>query len=162
MSVTAGYAVLSTSVNISGVSRIKNITIWDIHFENLDVTKGSVEASFAPSIDSTKTSIHYAVDLQNPGDFYEFTVDVKNSGSIDAKLSDMPKLSGVSNEQSKYVNFTVSHADDSPIIVGEVTEVGQSRKFKVRIEIDRNVPLAQMPKDKQVLNLSVDIPYEQA
>lgn len=162
MGVTVGYAALSTSIHINGTSHIKNVTIWDIHFENLVEKEGSVKASLKPTIDTTKTFIQYAVDLTSPGDFYEFSIDVRNSGSIDAKLQDMPKLSGVSSEQTKYVNYTVTHADDSPIVVGEVIEVGKATKFKVRIEIKKDVALKDMPTEKEVLNLSVDIPYEQA
>lgn len=162
MGVTAGYAVITTNLNINGVSHIKNVTIWDVHFENLEISKGSVEATIPPSIDSSKTKIYYAVNLEKPGDFYEFTVDLKNSGGIDARLENLPIISGISKEQEKFVTYTVSHADDSPIIIGEVTETGQARKFKIHIGIDRSVTNEQMPEEKQVLILSVDIPYKQA
>lgn len=162
MGVTVGFASLTTSLNINGISHIKHITIWDIHFENIQVTDGSVVATVKPKIDSTKTIINYAVDLSSPGDFYEFTVDVCNSGEIDAKLDDLPILKGVSKEQESYVEYTINHADGSPIIVGEVIEVGESTKFQVRIAIKSDVTHEQMPTENQVLDLSVDIPYEQA
>ncbi len=37
-----GYALLQTTLTINGTSKIRGNT-WDIHFENIDVTDGSVE-----------------------------------------------------------------------------------------------------------------------
>ncbi len=162
MGVTVGYSVLSTSLTISGVSNIKRTNTWDVHFSNIEVTEGSVVASTVPTIDYSKTKITYAVDLEAPGDFYEFVVTVKNAGNIDAKLDELPILGGVSEEQDVYMNYTVSHADDTEIIPGEIIEAGGSEKFRVRIEVDPDALGSQMPTEKEVLSLSVDIPYEQA
>ena len=162
MGVTVGYSVLSTSLTINGVSHIVHNISWDVHFENIRVTDGSVEATLPPVTDYSGTKITYAIDLAQPGDFYEFTVDVVNNGDIDAELDDLPILSGLSEEQDEYINYTVGHADDSPVIIGELIHVGKSRRFKVRIEIDDSISALSLPEDKVVLNLSVDIPYEQA
>ena len=69
-----GYAILNSSLNITGSTKIKD-NIWDVHFENVNVTSGSVSAP-TPSI-SNGTNVTYTVTLNQPGDFYEFTVDVK-------------------------------------------------------------------------------------
>ena len=161
MGVTVGYAILSTNLNINGTSRIKNST-WDVHFQNIAVTNGSVQALEAPTIDASKLNVNYTVDLNVPGDYYDFTIDVKNSGSVDAKLSALPILNGVSSEQEVYTNYHFTHADGSPIQVGETIETGQSQKFRVHIEYDRNIVASQLPKDNQVLHLSVAMSYVQA
>ncbi len=157
--VTVGYATLSSNLTISGTSSI-GVPDWDVHFENLSVTSGSVSAS-APVVSSDKLNITYSMALDKPGDFYEFTVDVKNAGTIDAKLSALPTLSGVSSAQDAYVNYTFTHTDGSAIAAGETLAAGASKNFKVRVEYDRNINSSQLPTTAQELNLAVSMNYEQ-
>ena len=94
LGITIGYAILSQQLVISGTSTISNAS-WDVHFENVAITEGSVTATTAPVAAATdkKTTLTYAVgNLTLPGQFYEFTVDVKNGGSVDAKLDAVPVL----------------------------------------------------------------------
>ena len=84
--VTLGFSALSANLNISGTSRISSSS-WDVHFQNIAITSGSVTATTAPSTSNGGLTISYAVDLAEPGDFYEFTVDVKNAGSVPAKCT---------------------------------------------------------------------------
>ena len=79
--VSIGYAILSTNLNILGSSQI-NAPTWDIHWENVSVKSGSVSAT-THTIDTNKTTVNYSVTLTIPGDYYEFTVDAVNAGTID-------------------------------------------------------------------------------
>ena len=83
--ISVGYAILSTNLNIVGSSQISAPT-WDIHWENVSVKSGSVSAS-TPTIDTNKTTVNYSVTLTIPGDYYEFTVDAVNAGTIDGMIS---------------------------------------------------------------------------
>ena len=165
LGITVGYSVLSTSLNITGTSKIGTAS-WNVHFENINITTGSVTATTAPAITTNNgvadTKITYAIELSNPGDFYEFTVDVKNAGSIDAKLSALPTLSGVSEAQDVYTNYTFTHQDGTAITAGETLAAGASRKFKVRVEFDKNISASQLPATTQNMVLTVDMNYEQA
>ena len=161
MSVTIGYSALSSSLNITGTSTI-NSAKWDVHFENISISTGSVTATEEPTIDSSKLNITYKVNLNIPGDFYEFTVDVKNAGSVDAKLSALPTISGVSSTQDVYTNYTFTHTDGTPIAVDETIAAGASKNFKVRVEFDANIDASQLPTSAQPLNLTVGMNYVQA
>ena len=71
MCLTIGYAALSTNLNINGLGSI-NSASWDIHFENIHITDGSVTGENVTkdaTIDSD-TSISYNIRLRMPGDFY--------------------------------------------------------------------------------------------
>lgn len=160
MGVTVGYSVLSTSLTISGVSTIKNTPTWDVHFSNIRVVDGSVTAISPPTLNSSKTKITYNVDLVRTGDFYEFIVDVKNDGNVDARMYNKPVLSGVSESQDEYINYTIKYADGSPILPDQVLEVGKVERFRVRIELDPEVN--KVIDEIETLNLSIEIPYEQA
>ena len=162
LTITVGYAALSTTLNINGTSKINNAT-WDVHFANLEVTSGSVSATKAATIDSA-TEIDYNVELIKPGDFYEFTVDVTNTGTIDAKLGDAPILSGVSAEQDVYTNYTVKYTDndtDTAINANDKLAAGATKKLKVRVEFDRNITNSQLPTEAQTLDLKFAMNYVQ-
>ena len=159
--ITVGYAALSSSLSISGVSTI-NSTSWDVHFENISTTTGSVTATTAPATDSGKLNITYAITLTKPGDFYEFTVDVKNAGSVDAKLSALPTLGGLSSAQEVYTDYTFTHTDGTAIAAGETIAAGASKNFKVHVEFKRDITAAQLPTSPQNMTLTVNMAYEQA
>ncbi len=160
--VTVGYALLSSTLTINGTSQITNSS-WDVHFENVSITDGSVTATEDPTIDtSTKLNISYEVSLPKPGDFYEFTVDVKNAGTVAAKLSALPTVSGVSDAQDVYTNYTFTHTDETPIVVGETLAPGASKNFTVRVEYDKNINASQLPTSLQNMTLTVGLSYEQA
>ena len=53
-----GYAILNKTINITGNSEVKQNT-WNIYFDNLKVTPGSIEAENASTIDNSKLSINF-------------------------------------------------------------------------------------------------------
>ena len=73
---TVGFAAASYNQTLAfeGTTNVGTAK-WDIHF-NTDTyaeTAGSVAAT---SKNVQGTSIDYTITLANPGDFYEFTIDV--------------------------------------------------------------------------------------
>ena len=163
ISVSIGYAVLSTGLNITGTSKIRNAT-WDVHFENAQPTAVSnVTPTIAPIASATEktTTITYTVELNKPGDIYEFTVDVVNKGSVDAKLSAAPTIDGISTEQDVYTNYSFTHANGDSVRMGEKIDSGDSEKFKVRVEYDRNITNGQLNPTTQTLTLTVAMNYQQ-
>lgn len=162
LGVTIGYSALNQGLNISGTSKITNAT-WDVHFANVQVKSGSVTAITAPTAPvSGATTMTYEVNLSTPGDFYEFSFDVENAGSVDAKLSALPTLSGVSAAQDVYTNYTITHTDGSPIVANELIAAGEETNFTVRVEFDRNVSRDQLPTSAQTMTLIVDMEYVQS
>ena len=110
-----GYALLQTTLTINGTSKIKGNT-WDIHFANLSVTEGSVTigtGDVAAAIQSSTTDITYTVTLNEPGDFYEFTVDAVNAGSIDGMIESVTsKLNNVPiTTLPAYLDYSVAYSD---------------------------------------------------
>lgn len=160
VSISIGYAALSSTLNINGTSNIAK-TIWDVHFENIVVTAGSVTATSSPTVSGDKLAVNYVVPLTLPGDFYEFTVDVKNSGSISAKLSQAPVISGVNTTQDVYVNYMVTYSSGDEIKSGDTLNAGASTTIKVRIEYDENITAGDLPSEAQTLNLSYSMNYVQ-
>ncbi len=165
-----GYALLTQNFNIIGSSTVASST-WDIHFDNLQVTEGSVsleEGDSAASIDqTTHTDINYAVTLSLPGDFYEFTVDVVNAGTIDGMVSVVTsKLNDVviDNEHPvpDYLIYSVKYDDDIEIEESHLLAVGETETYKVRVEFDSEITGDNLPSDTQTLNFNFGVTYVQA
>ena len=68
--------------------------------------------------------IDFEVTLSMPGDFYEFTVDVVNAGSIDAMIDTLEKTLKVNNVVVEtipdYLNFTVTYDDGDEILESNI------------------------------------------
>ena len=161
VTISVGYAALSTTLNINGTSTIKTNT-WDVHFANVKTTTNTgATVTKAPTITEGKTTeVTYNVALNKPGSVYEFTVDVVNSGTIDAKTSAIPTLGG--NTQPTIFNYTVTWSDGTAITANTALAAGATKTVKVRIEYKKDITAAQLPSADTALSLTCSIPYVQA
>ena len=161
VTISIGYAALSTTLNINGTSTIKTNT-WDVHFANVKVTTNTgATVTKAPTITEGKTTeVTYNVALNQPGSVYEFTVDVVNGGTIAAKTSAAPTLGG--NTQTAIFNYTVTWSDGSAITANTALAAGATKTAKVRIEYKKDITATQLPSADTALSLTCSIPYVQA
>ena len=157
-----GYAILQSNLNINGTASINNPT-WNIHWANVQVTNGSVSAS-TPTIDSAQTTVTYSVVLNLPGDYYEFTVDAVNSGTIDGMIESITsKLNGATiTNLPDYLEYTVSYSDGVPLATNQLLAAGATEKYKVRIQYRDDINLNQIPASNQTLTLQFTVKYRQA
>lgn len=144
--ISIGYAALSATLNITGNTTIGKAT-WDVHFENLNETAGSVTAVTPAAIDAGKTNITYAVTLTQPGDFYEFTVDFKNGGTIPAKVAATPTLAGLSEDQKAYINYTATYSDGTPVQANDALDAAATKTIKVRVEYRSDITSDVLPAE---------------
>ena len=160
--ISIGYAVLSTNLNIIGTGTINNPT-WDIHWENVSVKTGSVSAS-TPTIDTAKTTVNYSVTLSIPGDYYEFTVDAVNSGTIDGMVSVVSnKLNNTEiTTLPNYLEYKVSYEDGIDIAPNHLLASSTSEKYKVHVGYKKDISVSDIPSTAQTLNLSFSVTYVQS
>ena len=163
---SVGYALLRTNLTINGTSKIKGNT-WDIHFANLQVTEGSVSIGtedVAATIQSSTTDITYTVTLNEPGDFYEFTVDAVNAGSIDGMVESVTsKLNDVViTTLPAYLDYSVSYSDGVEILPNQYLKAGETETYKVRIEFKKDISSSDLPTSVQTLTLDFGVTYIQA
>ena len=160
ISVTIGYAVLNSTLNINGRSNISKNT-WDIYFENIQVQDGSVEAVKIPTIENL-TKVDFEVALNMPGDFYEFTIDVVNDGTIDAMIESILKEPELTENQKKYLNYIIEYENGEQISTKQLLAKESSVKLKIRVEIKRDIDASDLPEVGDVLYLSFTVNYVQA
>ncbi len=157
-----GYAALQSNLNINGLATMGNPK-WDIHWENVQVAEGSVEAN-TPVIDTAKTTVTYSVVLNIPGEYYEFTVDAVNSGTIDGMIESITsKLNGVTiTNLPDYLEYSVSYSDGAQLAVNQLLAAGDTSTYKVRIKYRDDINLNQIPATNQNLVLQFTVKYKQA
>ena len=156
-----GYAYINSDLNINGTAQV-NSANWDVHWANIQVSTGSVSAS-SPTI-SNQTTVNYSVTLNTPGDYYEFTVDAVNGGSIDAMIDTIDsKLNGATiTTLPDYLNYTVTYSDGVPLEQNHQLLHNTTEKYKVRIEYRTDIELNQLPTTNQSLTLQFTVTYRQA
>ncbi len=153
-----GYAAISTTLTIDGTSDIDSAS-WDVHFNNVQVTSGSVSAT-TPAI-SNNTSVSFSANLANPGDFYEFKIDVVNAGTLDAKLDGIEILPVLTQAQQNYFKYTVTYLDGIDIGVNDALESGDTETLLIRFEYLTQSDTSLYPTDDTNFNFSVSMTYVQ-
>ena len=164
-----GYSYLLTNLNIEGTSNIKGNT-WDVHWENVSVKNGSVTGDQVPiqaHILSDTTQVEYSVILKNPGDYYEFTVDAKNSGSIDAMVSitdtKFYESNGVTQiTKPSYLEYEFLYSNGINIEPNQLLAANSSRTIKVKLKFKDNLEESELPTTDKTIVIRHSITYVQS
>ena len=152
-----GYAALSGRLKLNAIAKI-NASMWDVHFENIRTSEGSIVGN--PVIGSDKTSISLEFTIGEPGDYYEFYVDVVNNGSMDARVESLVKTT-LTEIQSHYLTFHVTYEDGVEIQKGDSLKVGEREHIKVLIQFNRSINVEELPSTDEAINLECQINYVQ-
>ena len=165
--ITIGYSILSTTLNISGTSGISSAT-WNIYFDNVDVLDNSVDLSTGDSAatinPSNATQINYTVTLTNPGDEYEFLVDVVNDGTIDAMIGSISsKLNNVEiTTLPDYLEYFVKYEDGRELQPNQQLLNGEFETLDIYVGYKKDITEDQLPAEDQTLSFSFELTYVQA
>lgn len=159
-SMSLGYAYLSDDLSIEGRTNLHNAT-WNVHLENVQPVSGSVEAITAPTI-SEDTHVSFAAHLNNPAEFYAFTVDIVNAGTIDAMVDSFAITPELTEDQAKYLSYKITYLDGSPITTKQRLAGLTTETLKVSFEYIDGVDLTYYPSTNQNLSVAFSIHYEQA
>lgn len=158
LSLTIVYAALSVTLNITGNAQVV-ASSWDIHLANPKVKSGSVSTT-APTISGNDLS--FSTSLTTPGDYYEFTVDVVNDGTIDAMIDSVVKTPELTAEQAKYFKYEVSYQNGESINANQTIRKGTSTPIKVRIEYRKDLVASDLPTTTTNLSLKLSLIYVQS
>ena len=157
LGVGVGFSYLTTNLSIDGTSNVKSAR-WDVHFDNLEPNSDNTASGNASYDDTT---VNFSTTLNNPGDFYEFTVDVVNAGTLNAKLDSIEILPVLTPEQQNYFNYTVTYSDGLEINEKDALDAGKTEKIKVRVEYKELADASLYPSEDDAIDFSVTMNYEQ-
>ena len=156
---TIAYSALNAILTIQGNAEVI-ASSWDIHLENPKVRNGSATMD-SPSLEGANL-INFSTTLNLPGDFYEFTVDVVNGGTIDAMIENVIKMPELDDNQKKYLNYEISYQNGQSINERQEIKSGSSMPIKVRIEYRKDLNASDLPTGQVVLDLSLTLEYIQS
>ncbi|MBR6137639.1 MAG: DUF285 domain-containing protein [Bacilli bacterium] len=150
--ITIGFAYLNASLSIVGSSSIKSSS-WNVYWDNIQVSDGSVSGSQVtqePTIDSSKTAVSFNVRLSKPGDFYEFTVDAVNDGTMDVMVDVVTGGIYESNgttpkELPNYLEYSFTYASGDSIVANDLLKVGWQKKYKIRVHFKEDISPIDLP-----------------
>ena len=164
VSVTVGYAILSTNIKIGGKTKIENK--WDISAINIECPptqkctinpKNPQDIKPDPGEDKGAIiwiegdTIYFKHILSNPGDIFTFTVEFSNNGTLDAKISNVIK-SGLNATAEKYLTYDVTYADGSTVKANDLLKCGEKLKFKVTIAYKNAVTVLPTQEELNLIN----------
>ena len=173
--VSVGYALLTSEGSIHGWSMLAD-SKWDIHFTNLIVNEGSTDLSEEDSaavITEDNTQVTYRVTLNKPGDFYEFTVDVKNFGTIDGMVNLLTSTMSIDGEDSveiaedksnlpEYLDYSITYNDGTKIDKNHELKTGEYETYKVRVEFKKDITADQLPTEVKTILFNITPEFTQA
>ena len=160
------YAILQANLQINGTAKIQGNT-WDIHFDNIQVNENSVSIGnddSAATIDpENNCKVDFEVTLSIPGDFYEFTIDVVNAGTIDGMIGTLNKTLKVNNEVvsevPNYLDYSVTYSDGVEIEENHKITAGTTETYLVRLEFKTDIE--ELP-EATTITTSLEPQYLQA
>ena len=147
--ITVAYASLSQNLTINGTAKVAAAT-WDVHFEGMSAGTATGYAAIPTTgkLAASGTSVSGNIGtLKAPGDTITYTFNVKNAGSINAKISSItapnltcaPATSGgsqtVANNVCANLTYTIEYTSESPktIAVGNTLTAGASKNITLKI-----------------------------
>ena len=177
LGITVGFAALATTLKINGNAGITKNT-WSVYWDkdSIAVTQGS-KGDTTPTVEngedgSINTKVNWNVNLELPGDFYEFTIDAVNAGTLDAMINLITPT--LPQDLPSYVSYSVTYADGvEPAqyhLLPKGTKSGSTitpttEKYKVRIEFLNTITPEQMdaiPEEGLSFNFGYEVQYGQA
>ena len=157
---TIGYAFLNTSININGTGYIDKAE-WSVYFDSINVKTGSVTPTTAPSI-TDDTNITFGALLDNPGDFYEFTVNIVNDGTIPAMIDGYTITPTLTAEQANYFDFGVTYSDGAALASKQLLAAGATETLRVYFMYKELANNDLYPIEDQNFQFGLSIDYAQA
>lgn len=177
LGLTIGFATLATTLKINGNATIYKNS-WRVYWDSVgNVQKSSTVTETVPAEvdENDETKVNFTIELNEPGDFYEFQVDAVNAGSLDAMVDDVSLV--INDDENAvlppYIKFTIKYADDQTVENGQMlakadlstNPITPTRdRYKVRIEYLRSITNEQLSgmSNSTSYAFSVSVPYEQA
>ena len=158
--VTIGYSILSTTLNISGTSGINSAT-WNIYFDNVKEIDGSITPTKSATISTTKNKVSFVVSFNEPGEFYSFNVDIVNDGTIPGMIN-LITLNGIPDEYSDVALFTVKNLDGSDIKEHQLVDAKDITRLLVTVKYNDDIEIDDLLPENLPLDMSISFEIIQA
>ena len=148
--ISVGYAALTTVLKINSDIRLSKVT-FGIHFDNVQPAqhKAIVDTEAYILDPDTKKEISFAVAITQLEDYYRFTTDIVNEGSIPGVIKSI-ELQGLTESQKKLINYKLTYtASGKKLAVGDYFGPHSTKNVTVDViyELDEDIDDADLPED---------------
>ncbi len=123
--------------------------MWNINFENLKIKDGSKEGN----ITLKDNNLNLNITLKNETEFYEFTLDIKNSGTLDAELEKL--VLNVDNPKN-ILTYKITYLDGTEVKEGDILNSNSISTIIVRIDYPKQKDKIY---DELKLSLTLNMKY---
>ena len=131
--------------------------VFKVRFTNPRVKDGSMQGSI--NITEGSTALSFNSELNIPGDYFTFYVDVVNTGEVNAKIGGSPLKSSLTPDQSRYLAYEVRYADGSEIREEDSLAIGETKTLEFKIEFMREITVDDLPKQDETINFTYELTY---
>ncbi len=151
--IVAIATITSTTVYAYSNSLIKTNEkeVFNIHYKNVNSSSENGKVYLEGNSD-----IYFKCDLKQPGDIYEFTVDMVNESNKDAKV-DEKFITELSDKQQRYLKYTVTYEDGTEIKKNDILKSNETKTLKIKVEFLFDITEEDLPTEKENLDLSFNI-----
>ena len=156
---TLGYSALAYTLSLGGTAHFR--TFWDVHFDNVQVLDGSMTLSQGDTpvtIDPTNSlKVNYSLTFTNVTNYYEFRVDIVNSGTIDGMIdSIVPLINGVSVENlPTYLEYSIAYDDTSEIAEKQLLSAGETETIIFRVGVKDGTDISELSPNSIPFSLEI-------
>ena len=110
-----GYAILSQTLNISGIANMRGN--WNVKITNMELlSENKTGRAEEVSHSFTDTTATFEANLYMPGDSIEYRVTVENQGNIDALLK---SITPTTTNKREGIKFSHSEIDNTILTAGK-------------------------------------------
>ena len=109
--ITLGYSKLMATLDIDADVNLSEV-IWDVQFKDINILEGSFtnnDENYVRIDPTNPKKFSYNITLNEPEDFYEFTIKIRNNGTINALLSAINETGTTDSEiiDTPYIDYVV-------------------------------------------------------
>ena len=104
----------------------------------------------------------FSADLTTPGDFYKFTVDIVNEGSIDAMIESIIKTPELTTDEKKYLRYEIEYVDGTSINDSQLLKSGETKTISILFSYRNDIAVSDLPTTESNFDLEIVLVYVQA
>lgn len=123
--------------------------MWNINFANLKINDGSAEGD----LNLIDNKINLDITLQKDSEYFSFTIDIVNDGSLDAQIESINL--NVENP-ANILAYSITYSNQEPLNVGDILKSNSSKTILINISYP---PQKNKIYDSLNLKLALDISY---
>ena len=162
ITISIGYAALTTVLKINSNIALGKAS-FDIHFDNvIEKDTNSEVIETAHITNDEKTEISFNISMPRIGDYYRFTSDIVNEGSIPAKIKSI-EFNGLTESQRKILSYKVFYTiSKKTVAIGDYLGPYTSKNITVEVvyELSDDVSNEDLPTDTLNLECEFLIQFE--